>query len=178
MSRWAKIRFAVAGVVVGALLAGIWLVPGVASAENAAGAPGVVAGATYSDSDCEALLGLGDDIPDAKSKSNDIYGDRAEAVSEGFSETAQEIDNKKLRNTMNTLADYYGKLGDANSVAGAIAVTVKAGKKYVKALATWSKATLSCAVSNVTIPSITLPAGVTLPSGITLPNITLPTVPR
>jgi len=36
MTSWAKVRFTVAFVVVGTLLAGVWLIPSVASADNRA----------------------------------------------------------------------------------------------------------------------------------------------
>ena len=180
MTRWTRIRFVGACIVVGALLAGIWLVPGVASAEKPAAAPGaIVRGSAYSDADCDALSELDDETPDVKSTSNDIYGKRAEAVSEGFAATADKVDNKKLKKALNTLSGFYDDLGDVDSVAGAVAATIRSGKKYGKAIATWTKATVSCVTSNVTIPSITLPSGVTLPSGITLPtNITIPSARR
>ena len=180
MNRWATIRFVVAAVAVSALLAGFWLIPSVASAEKPAAAPSAVIGATkYSEADCQALNELDDEIPDVKSSSNNLYGKTAAAAAEGFSATAKKVKDKKLKSALNTIAKTYSDLGKADNVASAIAVTVKAGKSYLKAAATWSKALVSCTLSKVTIPSITLPSGVTLPSGITLPgNVTLPSIPR
>ena len=176
MTSWARVRFTVAAVVVGALLAGVWLIPSVASADKQTA---VHRGTTYSDEDCQALKELDDEIPDVSAKSSDIYGKRAAAISTGFSETADKVENKKLKKALNTLADYWDQLSDADNLIGAVKVTAKLAKTYGKAAATWTKALVSCATASVTIPSITLPSGVTLPNGVTLPgNITLPTAPR
>jgi len=180
MNRWAKIRFVVAAFVVGALLAGIWLVPSIASAENPAAVNGAVNGAKkYSEEDCQALRELDDEIPDVKSSSSDIFGKKAAAYSEGDAATAKKVKDKKLKKALTTLAGFYDDLSDVDNIADALATTVKGGKAYIKANATWAKAFSQCVVSQITIPSITLPSGVTLPSGITLPNnITLPSIPR
>jgi len=175
MSRWAKVRFSVAAVVVSIVLGGVWLVPSVASADKSVATPSTVHGATkYSDSDCQALNELSDEIPDVKSSSNNLYGKTAAAAAEGFSATAKKVKDKKLKSALNTIAHTYSDLGKANNVASALAITVKAGTAYLKASATWGKALVSCTLSNVTIPSITLPSGVTLPGGVTIPSITLP----
>ena len=174
MTSGAKVRFVVATVVVGTLLAGIWLVPSVASAVKPAEAPSAVASATYSDEDCEALLNLDDEVP--KTGSTDIFGKRAEAIGTGFRETADKIDDKKLKKALNTIAAFYDDLGDADNVIGAAKVLAKSGKSYAKATATWGKATASCAVSSVTVPSSlpTISIPITLPGGVTIPTITLP----
>ena len=179
MTSWAKVRFAVAFVVVGALLAGIWLIPSAASAEKPAVAPSAVPRASsYSDADCQALNELDNEIPDVKSGSNSFYGKQAAAAGEGFSATAKKVEDKKLKSALNTIASTYSQLGKADNVASALAITVKSGKKYLQATANVGKAVASCALSKVTIPSITLPNGVTLPGGVTIPSITLPTIPR
>jgi len=173
MTDWARVRFFIATVAVGGLLAAIWLVPSVASAEKPTAVPNATTSTTYSTSDCQALKQLDDEIPDVKSSKSDIFGKRAKAVSTGFSETADKIDDRKLKKALNTIAAFYDDLGDVDNVLGAAKVLATSGKSYAKATATWGKATASCLLSSVTIPSITLPNGVTLPG-----NITLPTVPR
>jgi len=175
MTSWASVRFTIAFVVIGALLAGLWLIPSVASAEKPSSAP---TASTYSDSDCQALNQLDDEIPDVKSSGNNFYGKQAAAAAQGFSATAKKVEDKKLKRALNTIASTYSQLGKADNVAGAIAITLKAGKKYLQASATWGKALASCALSKVTIPTITLPNNVTLPGGVTIPSITLPTIPR
>ena len=175
MTTWAKLRFSAAAVVVGALLAGVWLVPSVASADK----PAAVDRATkYSDADCQALKQLDDEIPDIKSSNGDIFGKRAKAVATGFSETADKVDDKKLKKALKTIAAFYDDLGGVDNVLGAARVLATSGKSYAKATATWGKATASCLTSSITIPTITLPNGVTLPGGVTIPSLTLPTVPR
>jgi hypothetical protein len=171
MTSWARVRFTVAAVVVGSLLAGIWLIPSVASAGKQTA---VHRGTTYSDEDCEALLNLDDEVPDTGS--TDIFGKRAEAIGTGFKETADKIDDKKLKKALNTIAAFYDDLGDADNVIGAAKVLAKSGKSYAKATATWGKATASCAVSSVTVPSSlpTISIPITLPGGVTIPTITLP----
>jgi hypothetical protein len=180
VSDWARVRFLVATAVVGALLAGIWLVPSVASADNPAKKKPkpTAASTTYSDSDCQALKQLDDEIPEVKSSSSDIFGKRAAAISKGFSETADKIDDNQLKSALESISRFYGDLSKADNVVSALKVTAKSAKSYAQASATWLKATTSCVVSSVTIPSITLPSGVTLPNGVTIPNITLPTIPR
>ena len=175
MTDWAKVRFLLATVVAGALLAGIWLIPTVAAADKPAAVPNA---STYSTSDCQALKELDDEIPDVKSSSSNIWGKRAAAISTGFSETADKVDDKKLKSALKSISKFYDQLSDADNALGALKVTAKGAKGYAKATATWAKATASCAVSSVTIPSITLPSGVTLPNGVTIPSITLPTLPR
>src|SRR5262249_20947735 len=96
----------------------------------------------------------------------------------GFSETADKVDDKKLKKALNTIAGFYDDLGDVDNVLGAAKVLATSGKSYAKATATWGKATASCLLSSVTIPALTLPCGVTLPNGVKLPTITLPNVGR
>jgi hypothetical protein len=180
MTSWAKVRFTIAAVVVGAVLAGIWLVPS-ASAENSAKKkPKPTASSTskYSDSDCQALKQLDDEIPDVKSSSSDVFGKRAAAISTGFSDTAKKIDDQQLKSALQSISKFYGQLSKADNVVSAVAITAKSAKSYAQASATWLKATASCVVSSVTIPSITLPNNITLPGGVTIPSITLPTIPR
>jgi len=181
MTSWAKVRFTVAFVVVGTLLAGVWLIPSVASADNPAKKkpkPTAASTSTYSDSDCQALKQLDDEIPDVKSSKSDIFGTRAAAISKGFSQTADKIDDPQLKSALETISKFYGQLSKADNVVSALRVTAKSAKSYAQASATWLKATTSCVVSSVTIPTITLPSGVTLPNGVTIPSITLPTIPR
>src|SRR5262245_56009203 len=107
MNRWGRIRFAVAAVVVGAFLAGIWLVPSVASAERPAAMPSAT---QYSDADCKALKQLDDEIPNVKSSSNNFYGKQAAAAAKGFSATAKKVEDKKLKKALNTIAKTYSQL--------------------------------------------------------------------
>ena len=118
MTSWAKVRFAVAFVVVGALLAGIWLIPSAASAEKPSAVPRA---SSYSDADCQALNELDNEIPDVKSGSNSFYGKQAAAAGEGFSATAKKVKDKKLKSALNTIASTYSQLGKADNVASALA---------------------------------------------------------
>jgi len=180
MTSWARVRFTIAAVVVGGLLAGILLVPSIASAEKPTKKkpPATAASSGYSESDCQALNELDDEIPNVKSSGNSFYGKEAAAAAQGFSATAKKVDDKQLKAALNTIASTYAKLGKASNVASALVVTVKAGKSFALANATWGKALTSCALSKITIPSITLPNNITLPGGVTIPSITLPTIPR
>jgi len=136
MTRWAKVRFIVATVVVGGLLAGIWLVPSVASADKRVAVPSATTSTTYSTSDCQALKQLDDEIPDVKSSSSDIFGKRAKAVATGFSETADKVDDSQLKSALESLSKFYGDLGKANNVVSALRVTAKSAKSYAQASAT------------------------------------------
>lgn len=180
MTRWAKIRFLLATVVAATLLGGLWLVPGGATSGASVSA---TAAAKVSDADCETLKELSDNVPDVTGSGSSLFGKQAAAAAKGFKTTAKDIKSKKLRSAMNTMAAVYEDLADTNNVAGALTVTLRAGQKYVRALATWSKATLECFTSGVTIP--TLPQNLTiptLPNNLTVPtlpnNLTLPTLPR
>lgn len=173
MSRWMHARFLVAILAASAVLGTIWLVPGSAS----------VPAKKPSQSDCEALQALGEEIPEVSGSGRNLFGKEAAAVEKGLEATAKKIRDKKLRSALNTLAAIYDDLADADSASEAVAITLKGGEKYAKALATVGKATLQCLGSQITLPSVppsltlpTLPGNVTLPS---LPgNVTLPTLPR
>jgi hypothetical protein len=165
MTRSAKARSLMVVALTSAMLAVVWVQPGSA-------AVGSAAPAKYSTADCETLFGLSENVPDTGG--NSVYGASAKAVADGFETTAADIDNKKLRKAMLRLADVYDDLGDAKSAAAAAAVTIRAGKGYLKAIRVWGTASVQCITSTVTIPtlpsSITLPTGITLPAGITIPR--------
>ena len=158
MPAWTRARLLVA-----TLVATVALVGGAALPASAA-----VRRATPSASDCEALGNLGDNISDGGGGSS-LFGRQAGAAADGFRETASEIDDPRLKKAMKRVASVYEDLSDANNVASALTVTVRAGRGYVRALNRFTTASLQCATA-----SITLPTGVTLPGGVTIPSIPLP----
>jgi hypothetical protein len=161
MQRWTHIRFAVAFVVASAALACIWLIPGGAST-------GSSAREKPSTSDCEALQDIGDETPDVEG--SDVFdSDELSAYATGLENTAKNIDDSKLRNAMNTVAAVYEDASKARNKAGALAVIVKSGKKWIKANALLGKSVVQCAAASITLP--TLPRNVTLPGGITIPTL-------
>jgi hypothetical protein len=161
MQRWTQFRFAVAFVVVSVALAGVWLIPGGAST-------GTSARAKPSTSDCEALQDIGDETPDVEGRST-FDPDELSAYATGLENTAKKIDDSKLRNAMNTVAAVYEDASEASNRAGALAVIVRSGKKWLKANARLGKAVVQCATASITVP--TLPRNVTLPGGITIPTL-------
>lgn len=132
------------------------------------GLTGVGAGATVhralSADDCDALQNVADNV-DSGSGSGSIFGKQARALADGFSETASQVDNRKLKRNLQTMASFYDDLADANNLLDAGKVTVSEGKRYAKALKGFAKAEVSCATASITVPSnITLPGGVTIPT--------------
>jgi hypothetical protein len=130
------------GVSVAALLiAGVWV--------TAAGAvrnvePKAPPTAVYSDSDCETIQNI--EVEDA---SGGYWGETARNASTAFKGAAQDIENKKLKQAMTTLASVWRTVGKVKSVVAAAAVTRKVGKKYGQALGTYTKATVACASQSV-----------------------------
>lgn len=162
MRRMTQVRFAVAFAVMAVVLGAVWLIPGGASTRTSAHA-------ALSSDDCDALQDIGDEIPDVASAGN-LSKAQLEATSEGMTETAKKIDDKKLKKALNTLGSIYKNAGRANlGEVGAVGVFVKNAKRYGKASVTFSKALLGCVTSNITIP--TIPSNITLPGGITIPTL-------
>lgn len=136
---------------------------------------GAAVGTKVSAADCDALGEIGDNIDEAGGGSNPaVFGKQAQALADGLDETAGDIKNKKLRKSLRAMADFYDELGDADNLVAAGRVAVSEGRAYAKAIKVFTKITLKCVTSQITLPS-----DVTLPSGVTLPgNLTLPSIPR
>ena len=129
------------GVSVAALLmAGVWMHPAGAVRNVEPKAPPKV----YSDSDCETIQNI--EVEDA---SGGYWGETARNASSAFKGAAQDIENKKLKKAMTTLAGVWRTVGRANSVVAAAAITRKVGKKYGQALGTYTKATVACASQSI-----------------------------
>jgi hypothetical protein len=144
------VRGGLAALVVAALLAGVWLLPG--------GASTATKKTTWSAEDCAALQGISVD----NTKGAGSFGKAAEATSQAYNAAANEIKEKKLKRALKSLASFYVDLGDANTAAEAAVLTAKGGKAYSKALKVFLKASVYC-VSQITFPTVTVPS-VTTPT--------------
>jgi hypothetical protein len=144
-------RGGLAALVVAALLAGVWLLPGGASIADKSKK-------TWSAADCATLQGITVD----PSKGAGSFGAAAKATSKAYNEAADEIQEKELKKALKALASFYVDLGDAKSAAAAAVLTAKGGKAYGKALKVFLKASVYC-VTQITIPTVTIPS-VTTPS--------------
>jgi len=145
------VRAGLAGLVVAALLAGVWLLPSGASVASKKKK-------TWSAADCATLQGITVD----PSKGAGSFGAAAKATSKAYNEAADEIQEKQLRAALKSLASFYVDLGDTKSAAAAAVLTAKGGKAYGKALKVYVKASVYC-VTQITIPKVTVPI-VTSPS--------------
>src|SRR5262249_53619862 len=101
MTSGARVRFVVAAVVIGTLLAGVWLVPGGASTATKK---------TYSSADCAAIQNMKN-----PSGSNKSFGAEAKATADAFSTAAGKVSDKSLKKSLKGLASFYRSLGNANS---------------------------------------------------------------
>src|SRR5262245_41311458 len=79
---------------------------------------------TFSDSDCETIQNITVD-----DSSGGYWGKSARSAASAVSDAAQDVDNKKLRKAMNTLAGVWRTVGRETSAIAAAKVTLKAGKK-------------------------------------------------
>lgn len=160
MTARAMVRFLAATTVAALLAVGI----------SAVGA-GAAVHRAVSESDCEALQNIGDNVDSSAS----VFGKQAKQLSDSFDEVAGEVDDKKLKKALSTMADFYDDLSGAGNLIAAGKITVAKGKAYAKAVKVWTKASLECVTTQITLPpDVTLPSGVTLPGGVTLPSVTLP----
>jgi hypothetical protein len=116
------------------LTAGVWV--------TAAGAVRNIE-PTYSESDCETIQNI--EVEDA---SGGYWGETARNASTAFKGAAKDIENKELRKAMTTLAGVWRTVGRTNSVVAAARLTAKSGKKYGKALGTYTKAAVTCATQS------------------------------
>jgi hypothetical protein len=140
------VRAALAALVVAALLAGVWLLPGGASV-------GSKKKKTWSAADCATLQGISVD----PSKGAGSFGTAAKATSKAYNEAANKIQEKQLKAALKTLASFYVDLGDAKTAAAAAVLTAKGGKAYGKALKVYLKASVYC-ITQITIPTVTSPS--------------------
>lgn len=138
--------------------------------------PGAVSAsvATISQRDCDALLLLPGELPEGGASIKEFDPDAFDSLATGYTTTAKKIQDKKLKKALLTIADVYEEMADQDDLASAIAVTAARTNEFTKALTRLTKATLKCATTSLTIP--TLPRNVTIPS---LPgNVTIPSLPR
>jgi hypothetical protein len=147
----ASLRIVLAALVVSALLAGVWLLPGGASVASKSKK-------TWSAADCATLQGITVD----PSKGAGSFGTAAKATSKAYNEAADEIEEKQLKKALKSLASFYVDLGSAKNAASAAVLTAKGGKAYGKALKVFLKASVYC-VTQITIPTVTIPS-VTTPT--------------
>jgi hypothetical protein len=144
------IRTVLATLIVGALVGGLWLMPGGASTA-------AKKTKTYSASDCAAIQNIKN-----PSSSNKSFGAQAKGEAQAFSAAAKKVEDKSLEKSLQGLSSFYNSLGKADNVASAGLAAAKHAKAYGKALKGFVKATIAC-VSQVTIPPITIPS-VTTPT--------------
>jgi hypothetical protein len=123
--------------VAAALIVGAW-----ASVGTAVRTPKVEP--TFSESDCETIQNI-----EVKDSSGGYWGKSARNAAAAFSDAAQDVDNKKLRKAMNTLAGVWRTVGRETSAIAAAKVTLKAGKKYGDALGTYTKAQITCSTQDI-----------------------------
>jgi hypothetical protein len=137
-------------VVIGTLLAGVWLVPG--------GASTAAKKKTYSAADCQVIQNITVD----PSKGSGSFGTAAKATAKAYNEAAADIQDKQLKNAVKSLASFYVDLGNTKTAAAAAVLTAKGGKAYGKALKVFLKAQVYC-ITQITIPAVTIPS-VTTPT--------------
>ena len=150
MTGRAQVRVLLATLVVGTLLAGVWLAPGGASTA-------AKKKKTYSAADCAAIQNI-----KTPSGSEKTFGSQAKAEADAFSNASKKVDDKSLKKSLQGLSAFYTKLGDANNVAAAAVIAVKDAKAYGKALKGYVKASIYC-VTQITFPAVTVPS-VTTPT--------------
>ena len=144
------VRTALASLLVGALVAGFWLVPGGASTA-------AKKTKTYSASDCAAIQNI-----KTPSSSNSSFGSQAKAEAQAFSAAARKVQDKALKKSLQGLSSFYDSLSKAGNVGAAGLTAAKNAKAYGKALKGFVKATIACA-TQITIPPVTVPS-VTTPT--------------
>jgi hypothetical protein len=99
---------------------------------------------TFSESDCDTIQNITVD-----DSSGGYWGKSARSAAAAFSDAAQDVDNKKLKKAMNTLAGVWRTVGRETSAIAAAKVTLKAGKKYGNALGTYTKAQITCSTQDI-----------------------------
>jgi hypothetical protein len=144
MTGRAQVRFVVAALVVGVLLAGVWLVPGGASTA-------AKKTKTYSASDCAAIQNIKN--PTGSDKS---FGSQAKAEATAFSDASKKVKDKELKKSLKGLSSFYARLSKADNVGAAALAAAKDAKAYGKALKGYVKASLAC-VTQITFPAVTVP---------------------
>jgi hypothetical protein len=166
--RGARVRRLIGATIVSALLLGALATPVGASAHGSARSE-------LSTDDCEALQSIGDESD--FQLSTDLFGKQAKALATALDDTASEVDDRKLRKALRTMAGFHAALGRAGNALSAARVALDRGKAYGKALKVFTSAQVECASASITVPpNLTLPGGVTIPS---LPGgATIPSLPR
>ena len=124
-------RFAMVGLVVGALFVGVWAHGAVAKDEP-----------RYSQNDCEIIANI-----EVKGSENGYYGKTALNAAKAYGDAAQDIEDDELKAAMLTLSKTWAKAGKLNAIAAG-KVLAKAGKPYNRALEVYLKAQATCATES------------------------------
>ena len=119
-------RFATIALAAGLLVASVGVLDDVA-----------VAGA-YSDADCRALSSI------EAGSSPDPRGAEAKALAGSLASAARRVKNKKLKGALETVAAFYGDVGDAQSEADVDRAREKSGPRFIKAALLYIRAATKC----------------------------------
>jgi hypothetical protein len=130
-------RIVTVGVLTGALLFGVWGGTGGAASRTPA---------TYSDDDCATLL----DVQVEDSSGGGYWGETARNASDAFKGAAADIESKKLKKSMKTLARVWRIVGEKRSPIAAAKATARIGNRYTNALGTYTEALVTCSNQSVT----------------------------
>jgi len=137
----AMTRMTAVGVMTGALLLGALGGTGGAASNTLP---------TYSDDDCSTLTNIQVDNDTAG-----YYGKAALNASEAFKGAAVDIESKKLRKSMNTLAGVWKVVGETKNPIAAAKAIGRVGNRYPKALGVYTKALVSCSNQSMTATTTT-----------------------
>lgn len=107
---------------------------------------------TYSAEDCQTIQNIQVEDP-----SSGYWGATARNAAKAFHEAAADIENTKLKSSMNTLAGVWAAAGRAHNVIAASRITAKKAKPYGKALAVYVKAATTCATQSSEEETTTTP---------------------
>jgi len=141
--RWSVLCCAI-GVVVGSVLM---------AAPAGAAVPSRVRGAV-SNGDCEVLNNLTDSTPEPDAGGGSAaYGKQIAAAAAGFKKSASQIDDKKLKAALLSIAAFYTQVGRAKTPAAAAGATAKGRSKFSRAIGVYSKALAQCETADVTTPT-------------------------
>jgi hypothetical protein len=109
----------------------------------------------YSQSDCEAILAVGDKVQSASGTK--FNPQQLADLAKGYEQTAGTVRDQDLKTNLLAIAKIYAAAAKSKSQVGALIALGKSGKAYGKALQVVVGATMSCAFSGIT--DLTLPKG-------------------
>ncbi len=134
-------RMASVSVLTGALLLGVWGGP-------AGAAPRVPP--HYSDDDCATVLDV-----QVEDSSGGYWGETALNAADAFKGAAVDIESKKLKKSMKTLAAVWTIVGEKKSPIAAARATARFGNRYGNALGVYTTALTTCATQSLTATTTT-----------------------